>query len=395
VRGSTIVRLNNVAAWLLVAVAIIISAPVQAAPPRPVPLPQSTDVLAATRRVADWQIAHRDDFTHMPAASAKARNPRDWQQATFWIALTDLADRDPRYAAPILALGRAEGWKLGDRPLHADDQLIAQAWLWAARHGAGLEAMAPTRAYFDRALAHPGTGALLFEAPPPGSDPVCTTRWCWCDALFMAPASLFRLSRATGDDRYAAFADREYRATTAYLYDPAEHLFFRDSRFFDRRDEAGRKLFWARGNGWVIAGLVRILTTLDARDPRRPYYVALFRHMAKRIAGLQKPDGYWSPSLLAPEHSPPETSGTAFFTYALAKGVDMKLLDRATYQPAALRGWAALQRAVAADGMLGWVQQVSDRPDTVNAGDTQFYAAGGFVLAGTAIYDLARHGARK
>jgi unsaturated rhamnogalacturonyl hydrolase len=69
----------------------------------------------------------------------------------------------------------------------------------------------------------------------------------------------------------------------------------------------------------------------------------------------------------------------------------MKLLDRARYQPAALRGWAALQRAVAADGMLGWVQQVSDRPDTVNAGDTQFYAAGGFVLAGTAIYDLARH----
>jgi unsaturated rhamnogalacturonyl hydrolase len=376
----------------MAAASVLMTAPagVMAAPADTV-LPRPADVLAATRRVADWQLAHRDDFSHMPAASAKARNPRDWQQATFWIALTELADRDPRYAAPILALGRAESWKLGDRPLHADDQLIAQAWLWGARHGGGAAASAPAHAYFDRVLAHPGTGALLFEATPPGTDPGCTNRWCWCDALFMAPASLFRLAKATGDARYAAFADREYRTTTAYLYDPAEHLFFRDSRFFDRRDNAGRKLFWSRGNGWVIAGLVRILDTLDAHDPRRPYYVSLFRQMAKRIVGLQKSDGYWAPSLFAPEHSPPETSGTAFFTYALAKGVDMRLLERARYQPAALRGWAALQRAVAADGMLGWVQQVSDRPDTVNAGDTQFYAAGGFVLAGTAIYDLARH----
>ena len=377
----------------LMVAAMVMAAPASAAPPHPATtvLSRPADILAATRRVADWQLAHRDDFSHMPGASAKARNPRDWQQATFWVALTDLADRARRYAAPILALGHAENWKLGARPLHADDQLIAQAWLWAARYGGGGDAIAPARAYFNRVLAHPGAGALTFEATPPGTDPACTTRWCWCDALFMAPASLFRLARATGDDRYAAFADREYRATVAWLYDPAEHLFFRDSRFFGRRDDAGRKLFWARGNGWVIAGLVRILATLDARDPRRAYYVTLFRQMAKRVIGLQKPDGYWAPSLLAPEHSPPETSGTAFFTYALAKGVDLKLLDRATYQPAALRGWAALQRAVAADGMLGWVQQVSDRPDTVNAGDTQFYAAGGFILAGTAIYDLARN----
>jgi unsaturated rhamnogalacturonyl hydrolase len=387
-------RWNGVAGWALMATAeLLTAAPARVvAAPAEAALPRPADVLAATRRVADWQLAHRDDFSHMPAASAKARNPRDWQQATFWVALTELADRDPRYVAPLLALGRAEGWKLGDRPLHADDQLIAQAWLWAARHGAGVDAVAPAHAYFDRVLAHPGSGSLTFEAVPPGTgDPACTTRWCWCDALFMAPASLFRLARATGDDRYAAFADREYRATAAWLYDPAEHLFFRDSRFFDRRDDAGRKLFWSRGNGWVMAGLVRILATLDAHDPRRPYYVDLFRRMAKRIVGLQKRDGYWAPSLLAAENSPPETSGTAFFTYALAKGVDMKVLDRATYQPAALRGWAALQRAVAADGMLGWVQQVSDRPDTVNAGDTQYYAAGGFVLAGTAIYDLTRH----
>jgi rhamnogalacturonyl hydrolase YesR len=207
----------------------------------------------------------------------------------------------------------------------------------------------------------------------------------------MAPPTLLRLSQATGDRRYADFAHQEFRATTDYLYDPGERLYFRDSRFFDRRDEKGRKLFWSRGNGWVIGGLVRILQTLGRRDPNRPYYERLFRDMSAKLISLQKPDGYWSPSLLDTDPStPPETSGTAFFTYAFAWGVQAGLLDRATYQPAAIRGWAAINRAVQPDGMLGWVQQVSDRPDAVAARDTQYYGTGAFLLAGAAMHDLAR-----
>ncbi|MFA6116750.1 MAG: glycoside hydrolase family 88 protein [Sphingomonas sp.] len=374
------------------AVMLTAPAPAEAAMPRP------ADILAATRRVADWQISHRDNFERMPSATASTGNPRGWQQATFWVALTELADRtrDPRYARTILDLGRNAGWRLGDRPFHADDQLIAQAWLWASRHGAGQEAVKPMIAYFDHVLANRPTNDLRFVPPPAPGDPACTTRWCWCDALFMAPPSLLAVSRATGDKRYAAFAHEEYRATRDYLYDPAEHLFFRDSRFFEPRDAAGRKLFWSRGNGWVMGGLARIIPQLDRTDPMRGYYVGLFREMAARALKLQKPDGYWAPSLLDDgPNTQPESSGTAFFVYALAWGIDTGLLDDATYRPAAIRGWSALQRAVQPDGMLGWVQQVSDRPDSVAQADTQFYGAGAFLLAGSAMYDLSRHKVRR
>ena len=354
------------------------------------PLPRPADILAQTRRVADWQIAHRDKLDTVFAARPTARNPRDWQQATFWMAMTELASRDARYRPLLLALGREQQWQLGDRPFHADDQLIGQTWLWASRNGAGPAAIAPMRAYFDRILAAPPQGSLTFVAPYKG-DPACTTRWCWCDALFMAPPTLIKLSQATGDPRYARFAHQEFAATKAFLFDPREHLFFRDSRFFDRRDAAGRKLFWSRGNGWVMAGLVRIIETLDRRDPARAAYVALFREMAGRIVTLQRRDGYWAPSLLDDgPGTPPETSGTGFFVYALARGVDLGLLDRATYLPPAQRGWAAIGKAIQPDGMIGWVQQVSDRPDAVARTDTQFYGAGAVVLAGTALYDLAR-----
>jgi rhamnogalacturonyl hydrolase YesR len=103
---------------------------------------------------------------------------------------------------------------------------------------------------------------------------------------------------------------------------------------------------------------------------------------------LQKPDGYWAPSLLAPEGSPPETSGTGFFTYGLAWGVRHGLLDRAEFLPAIESGWAALSRAVSKDGRLGWVQQVSDRPENVSQEDSQFYGTGAFLLAASAVASL-------
>ena len=86
--------------------------------------------------------------------------------------------------------------------------------------------------------------------------------------------------------------------------------------------------------------------------------------------------------------SPTESSGTGFFTYGMAWGVKAGLLDRARYEPSARRGWQALLRAVQPDGKLGWVQQVSDRPEQVAEGDTQFYGVGAFLLAASAIHDL-------
>ena len=134
-----------------------------------------------------------------------------------------------------------------------------------------------------------------------------------------------------------------------------------------------------------------MLTVLPAKDPARPAYETVFTEMAAKLKAIQKPDGYWSPSLLSdPQGTPPESSGTGFFVYGIAWGVQAGLLDRAAYEPVVRRGWNALERAVHADGMLGSVQQVSDRPEQVAPSDTQFYGVGAFLLAGSAVYDLEK-----
>ncbi|AHE54733.1 hypothetical protein NX02_15250 [Sphingomonas sanxanigenens DSM 19645 = NX02] len=368
-----------------------IVAPIAAQAPVAATAAGQRDPIAIARDLARWQLQHMEGAKKVSRATTETKNPRAWEQAVFWIGMTALADADrsPDIAKAILDMGARNEWQPARRPFHADDLVITQSYLWAARNGAGEAASAPTRKAFDYIVANPPRVTLAFYQPPSGYDDTeCLKRWCWCDALFMAPPAMIELSRQTGDARYRDYAMREYWATTDFLYDPAERLFYRDSRFFERRDKQARKQFWSRGNGWVFASMPRIIPLLEKGSADRVRMEALFLEMAARIRAVQKPDGYWAPSLLAPEKSPPESSGTAFYTYGIAWGIEAGLLDRATYEPVARRGWDALTRAIQPDGRLGWVQQVSDRPEKVRAADTQYYGTGAFLLAATAIAAL-------
>lgn len=353
------------------------------------PALQRAAVLSQAEKAADWQLSHLSDMSQIRKVVRDTRDPRGWQQATFYVALTKLADRSHkrRYRDAVLDLGRSTGWRLGDRSFHADDHLVGSPFIWAARNGGGREALARVVVGLDFVVAHPSPAGLAMSDNPADPDP--DDRWSWADALFMAPPTYFELTRATGDPRYSTFADHEFKATTAFLLDPAEGLYLRDSRFLQLRTAAGQKIFWARGNGWVLAGVARILQALPAKDPRRPYYENLLRSMASRLKQLQRPDGFWSPSLLAEAAvSPPESSGTGFMVYGIAYGVKAGLLARKDYEAVIRSGWLALNQAMSRDGKVGWVQQVGDRPDDVLATDTQFYGSAAFIMAACAVSDL-------
>ena len=354
-------------------------------------LPQQATVVAAGKRVADWQLRQLGYLPGVDPLPEPRVHSRSWEIAAFWIGLARLADftNESSYRDALLEQGLRNAWELGPTLHNADDHAIGQAYLRAAANGAGDESLAPMRASFDRILADPPVVHLSFYFGEEGyGSAKCLERWCWCDALFMSPPAMIELSLVTGDERYADYAFSEFRATTDFLFDPVEDLYFRDSRFFGQRDGDGNKLFWSRGNGWVFAGIANILDILPPEHPQRDWFEYLYRRMAGRLVELQKDDGYWPPSLLAPAGSPPETSGTAFFTFGLAFGVNQGLLDAHEFTPAIARGWQALERSVDDNGRLGWVQQVSDRPEAVSPDDTHYYGVGAFLLAATEVAQL-------
>jgi len=338
-------------------------------------------VLTAMQRVGDWELAH-------PVTN----RPTGWVQAVGDVGLMALAgiSGDPKYRNAMLAKGKASDWDLAayrGRRYHADDQCEGQVWTELYFLYRENEMIAPMRERFDFILAHPSDAPGLDFTQPHGK---AQELWSWCDSLFMAPPTWLRLYAATGDERYLDFAMTNWWRTADFLYDKDEHLFFRDSTYFDRREANGQKVFWSRGNGWVLAGLARVLQYLPTDRPDRPRFEQLFKDMAAKVVTLQQPDGLWRASLLDPKDYPEkETSGSALFTYALAWGVNQGLLDRATFEPAVRKGWAALVDCVGANGKLAHVQPPGADPKKFDADSTEPYGVGAFLLAGSEVYRMA------
>jgi len=369
------------------------AAPALAAPKGAVVGVPVSAIDAAGRKVAAWQLTHMDNFDYVPVSQFRkdTEAPRDWIQAAFYVGLYTFADatQDPYLTTAVLKHGEAEGWGFDHRPRHADADATGAVWVWAAERTKDPSKLTLIRARFDAVLADPSKVSLDFSLKPDKGPPYCQVRWCWSDAIFMAPPAWVALSRVSGDKRYLAHADSEFWATHDYLFDKTDHLYFRDSRFIAQRSAAGAKIFWGRGNGWAFAGIARILQDLPANHPSRPRYEAVFKQMAARIAPLQGEQGYWPVSLLEPQKTP-ETSGTGFFVYGLAWGVNHGLLPRAKYGPAIDKGWKALDAAIEPDGRLGWVQRVGAAPDQVGPDDTQLYGVGAFLLAASEVRKLGQ-----
>jgi rhamnogalacturonyl hydrolase YesR len=342
------------------------------------PLP----ILDAMQRVADWQLAYPSFTTTRPATG--------WVQAVGdagFMALAGISG-DPKYCDAMLALGETNDWKLGSRIYDADNHCIGQTWAELYFRYRAPKMIAPLRERFDGILAQPSQ-VTSFEYVKRGDSKI-RENWSWSDSLFMGPPAWIRLYAATGDEKYLNFAVANWWRATAFLYDPAEHLFFRDSTYFKKTEANGKKIFWGRGNGWVMGGLVRVLQYLPTNHPDRPRFEQLFKDMADKILTCQQPDGLWRASLLDPDNYPlKETSGSGLYTYALAWGVNQGLLDRAKFEPAARQAWAALVACVDADGKLTHVQPIGADPKKFGEDATEVYGVGAFLLAGSELYRLA------
>lgn len=354
--------------------------------------PDKTNVSSVANRAADWQLAHMESFDYVRTFRDHTENPHGWVQGAFFVGLNRWAEQSQNadYLQALIAKGEANKWKLGDKSWHADDQVIGFIYAAAAARTNNLALIASTQKIFNDILADRATYSLEYQPDPTGQgEATCQRRWCWCDALFMAPPVWAAVGKLTGDPAYLDYVDEEYQATIDYLFDQEEHLFYRDGRFFERRSKNDKKVFWSRGNGWVFAGLPLLIEQIPAQDPRKQKYENLFKTMAASLLALQQPNGFWPSSLLdKDEFNVPETSGTGFMTFGLAWGINNGLLARADYLPAVTLGWNGLASAVDEQGKLGWVQQVGASPEKILPDDTQLYGVGALLLAASEVSRL-------
>lgn len=212
--------------------------------------------------------------------------------------------------------------------------------------------------------------------------------WWWSDGLYMAMPVMTKMYKLTNNPLYLAKMHEYWTYANSIMYDAEAGLYYRDAKYVYPKHKSvnGKKDFWARGDGWVLAALAKVLKDLPETDRHRQEYVDRFQTMAKAVAACRQPEGYWTRSMLDSEHAPgPETSGTAFFTYGLLWGMNNGLLDKETYQPVVMKAWNYLTTvALQPNGRIGYVQPIGEKAipgQVVDANSTSNFGVGAFLLA--------------
>lgn len=226
--------------------------------------------------------------------------------------------------------------------------------------------------------------------------------WSWVDAIQMGMPVFAKLGVLYNDTAYfgrmhAMYDFTKYNHGGNGLYNEKDGLWWRDKDFVPPYKEPnGLDCYWSRGNGWVIAALVRVLSITPKNEAHRSEYEADLKNMAKSLIQLQRADGFWNVSLHDSTHfGGKELTGTALFTYAMAWGINNGYLNKKTYLPVVVKAWNAMvKEAVHADGKLGYMQGTGKEPKDGqpvaydSTPDFEDYGLGCFLLAGSEVYKL-------
>lgn len=217
--------------------------------------------------------------------------------------------------------------------------------------------------------------------------------WWWADGLYMAMPVMTKLYKLTGEQQYLDKLYEYFKYADDLMFDKDAHLYYRDGKYIYPKHTSvnGLKDFWARGDGWVFAGLAKVLADLPKDFKHYDLFLKRYQQMAVALAQAQQAGGYWTRSILDPAHAPgPETSGTAFITYGYLWGMNNGLLNKEDYAPIIQKSWKYLTEvALQPDGAVGYVQPIGEKAipgQVVDKNSTANFGVGAFLLASSEMY---------
>lgn len=368
---------------LLLAAALLMTSSLQAQK-----IPSKKEVLKVMRLTNKYFMNKWPD-PGKSIVTNKERPSNIWTRAVYYEGLMALygIDKKKEYLNYAIDWGNKHKWGLRDgiQTRNADNQCCGQTYIDLYLMDKKEERIKDIKASID-----------LMKATEKTDD------WNWIDALQMAMPVFVRLGVIYNDTNYFSrmyemYAFSKYKHGGNGLYNPAEKLWWRDKDFVPPYKEPnGKNCYWSRGNGWVVAALVRTLQMLPKTDPHYNEYMQDYKDMLQALLPLQRTDGFWNVSLAdSTNYGGKELTGTALFVYGMAWGINNNLIDKATYQPVMLKAWNAMMKdCIHPDGMLGYVQGTGKEPkdgqpvsfDKIP--DFEDYGLGCFLLAGSEVYNL-------
>lgn len=298
--------------------------------------------------------------------------------------------------------------------IHPEKEYYDYAVQWGEKHNWGLRNGITTKNADDQACGQTYIDLYLIDKQPERIKDIKASidlviksgkvnDWTWIDAIQMGMPVFAKLGKLNNDTTYYNYMYKMYMHSKntegGGLYNAKDGLWWRDKDFVPPYKEPnGEDCYWSRGNGWVVAALVRVLEIIPENEAHRNEYLKTYHEMIKALVPIQRADGFWNVSLHDATHfGGKETSGTALFVYGMAWGVNQGILDKATYLPIITKAWNAMTKdAVQKNGFIGYMQGTGKEPKDgqpvsyTSVPDFEDYGLGCFLLAGTEVYKLKK-----
>jgi rhamnogalacturonyl hydrolase YesR len=307
---------------------------------------------------------------------------RNWKQATYYTGVMAFyqASRDNKLLEQAIRWSENNKWNAGNEMFFPANRLTCtQTYLqiFLEKHDSAM--IKNSKDYMEAELMI--------------TEPAYLRGWYYVDALYVGIPPFMMMSVATGQEKYMEHGNRVFWEIADQLYDKKEDLFYRDSEArFNEKSKNGKKVLWSRGNGWAIASIPRILTYLDKDHPSYRQYVELLQKMAASLVKCQGEDGLWRTNLSDYDEYPmPESSGTAFFIYAMAWGMNNDILEKSVFEPVVKKAWKGLCEVVDEEGKVCWGQTEARKPGKVKKEDSDEFVTGAFLLAGSEMLRLVEN----
>lgn len=170
----------------------------------------------------------------------------------------------------------------------------------------------------------------------------------WLDDLYMAIPALLQMGVSSGDESYFTEAIFQYESYKKRMFNPQLNIFMHG--YLEGAD-THPEFHWARANGWAILTLCEMLEFLPANHSKRPALLEQYKRHLSGLMAYQDGTGFWH-QLLDKSDSYLETSATAIYAYAIAKGINKGWLDVRIYAPAALLAYQAVQTRISEKGQV-------------------------------------------
>lgn len=354
-------------------------------------IPAKADVLEVMQRTNAYFMQKWPDPGAPTFGGGKERSSNLWTRAVYYEGLMAMYAVDPKkeYYDYAVQWGERHKWGLrsGVQTRHADNHCAGQTYidLYELDGKKHPERVKDIKESIDRMMA---------------TDKV--DDWDWIDALQMCMPVYAKLGVLYNDPKYfernyEMYAFTKYKHGGKGLYNPEDKLWWRDKDFVPPYKEPnGQDCYWSRGDGWVVAALVRTMDITPKSDPHYKEYLQDYKDLLSALPPVQREDGLWNVSLHDPTHfGGKEMTGTALFVYGMAYGINHNLIDRNTYLPVLLKAWNAMVKdCVQPNGFLGWVQGTGKEPkdgqplSVSKEPDFEDYGLGCFLLAGSEVYKL-------